>query len=184
MLASGNLRYTRIPKTCVFVDSTFRFFLPCFVSPSSSTVTRVLNHAQMSFADVLLHGRTYRTPRIFSTTISKNAYPYTRSRTCGPVRACTRVEAVFVRTQGRRPHGDVDVDYASVSMVTIDVGPGPYAFNPTSMMMCGGSRGVVEEGAGRRRIKSSKSFYLSTLLSSFALFFPRFRRFPSLFILP
>lgn len=86
LLASGNLRYTRIPKTCVFVDSTFRFFLPCFVSPSSSTVTRVLNHAQMSFADVLLHGRTYRTPRIFSTTISKNAYPYTRSRTC-----CVRV---------------------------------------------------------------------------------------------
>lgn len=140
----------------------------------------------MSFADVLLHGRTYRTPRIFSTTISKNAYPYTRSRTC--VALCVRVQggsaAVFVRTQGRRPHGDVDVDYASVSMVTIDVGPGPYTFNPTSMMMCGGSGGVVEEGAGRRRIKSSKSFYLSTLPSSFTLFFPRFRRFPSLFILP
>lgn len=144
-------------------------------------VTRVPpNHAQMSFADVLLHGCTYRTPRISSTTISKNAYPYTRSRTCGPV----VYQYVFVRV--RKDDGDVDVGYASVSMVTVDVGPGPYAFNPTSMMMCGGSRGVVEEGAGRRRIKSSKSFYLSTSLpSSFApFFFPRFRRFPSLFILP
>lgn len=122
--------------------------------------------------------------------IARPVYPQprfrkTRIRTHVTERVALCVhQYVFVRV--RKDDGDVDVGYASVSMVTVDVGSGPYAFNPTSMMMCGGSRGVVEEGAGRRRIKSSKSFYLSTSLpSSFApFFFPRFRRFPSLFILP
>lgn len=101
--------------------------------------------------------------------IARPVYPQprfrkTRIRTHVAERVALCVhQYVFVRV--RKDDGDVDVGYASVSMVTVDVGPGPYAFNPTSMMMCGGSRGVVEEGAGRRRIKSSKSFYLSLLPS-------------------
>lgn len=78
----------------------------------------------------------------------------------------TQGGSVFVRTQGRRRRR-LRVCFHGYRR------RGTRAFNPTSMMMRGGSRGVVEEGAGRRRIKSSKSFYLSTLSSSFALFFLR-----------
>lgn len=120
----------------------------------------------MSFADVLLRGRTYRTPLLRSlyTLSEKRVFAYRQAPNACSQSACVwyATRGCSLRTRGRRPHDDVDVDYASVSMVTVDVGPGPYAFNPTSTMMCGGSRGVAEEGAGRRRIKSSKSFYLST----------------------
>lgn len=126
-------------------------------------------------------GRAFARPRVrhirtlFLYTVSKNACPCTvcthvfecvRSRVCVRVRSDARVFVTYARTTTTRrrrrrrrrrlrvcfhgyrrrgtravrlqPHFDDDVRY-------------------------GGSRGVVEEGAGRRRIKSSKSFHLSTL---------------------
>lgn len=155
-----NLRYTRISKTCLrwfhfsFLSAVFCFTVVCYRNSCSQPRANVIC------------GRAFARAHVSHATISKNAYPYTRSRTCGPACVYTQGGSVFVRTQGRRRRR-LRVCFHGYRR------RGTRAFNPTSMMMRGGSRGVVEEGAGRRRIKSSKSFYLSTLSSSFALFFLR-----------